>query len=262
MIQAFREQEREIILNAPKGSIVISDKDHRSEDCPKGEFWMGAAHLRHHVEFLLALKGVKPCVLFAKFSESNSPLFATVVIDCLIPIMDRFDLWSYGFRISFHSGAWVFYDAQSPKMPMINKAFLVHPSIKCRDPVTYHKESYPGTSDSQSGEALGYPVPFDNFTSGRFVNIADTTELEVLADRGWPDHHYYLVQGMAFYSPAGDESVWKKVLDLHRRCHEVAESVGTELALCVLSYPEMTAWLEEKHRPGMLDGLSFLRDPR
>lgn len=259
MIQAFRDREREITLNAPKGSIVVSDENFRSEDYPKGKFYMGAALLRHHLEFLLVLKGVKPCVLFGKCSASNFPLFATVVIDCLVPIMDRLDLWSYGFRISYQSACWVFYDAQSPKMPLISKAFLVHPKVKALDPVTYHKAGYPGLPDSESGAALGYPVPFDDFQSGLYVTIRDATELDVLATRGWSEDEQCCVQQMAFTSPAGDKSVWKKVLDFYRQCYEAAKSVGTELVLGTDENPEIIAYLQEN--PGQLAGLSCLGGP-
>jgi hypothetical protein len=258
LCQAFREQEREIALIAPKGSCVGAQVSSCSDDSSDDKFWIGAAHLRHHLEILLVLKGVKPCVLFTKYAAENGPLFSTVVIDCLVPIMDRLDLWSYGFSISYMSGEWVFYDARSPKMPLINKAFLTHPSVKKTDRVTYPERGlgFPGISDIETAQALGYPAPFDDWQSGRYVTIRDATELEVLASAGWPEDQRCCVQGMAFTCPAGDESVWKKVLDFHRHCEEAAKSVGTELVLFTGTYPEMTAWLEGS--PGMLDGLSWL----
>lgn len=224
---------------------------------PGDKFWIGAAHLRHHLELLLVLKGVKPCVLFVKYADSNSPLFSTVIIDCLVPIMDRFDLWSYGFGISVQSREWVFYDARSPQMPLIKKAFLTHPSVKRKDPVAYPEKHYPMICDHDTAQALGYPVPFNGYQSGHFVTIRDNTELRVLAAAGWPDGQVCCVPGMQFTCPTGDESVWKKVVDFHRQCDEVAKSVGTEIMLFTGEHPKLNAWLEQN--PDMRDGLTWVK---
>lgn len=252
-MQAFRNQERAIALNPPIDSTVGSDT--RTDDNSNEKFWTGAAHLRHHLEFLLVLKGVKPCVYFFRYEPENKALFGSVIVNCLIPIMDRFDLWSYGFRITGQSGEWIFYDCRSPKMPLITKIFLTDPKVKAMDPVTYPNDEFPFTPDSETAEAIGYPVPFDDWRNGCFILFRDATELDVLAAAGWPEDERCCVQGMAFTCPAGDESVWKKVLDYYRQCQEAAKSVGTELVLCTGEYPEMTAWLEEN--PGMLDGLAW-----
>lgn len=253
-LQEFRDKERELTLNAPQGTRVGGQLIPRGDE---DKFWIGAAHLRHHVELLLVLKGVKPCVLFVKYADENDPLFSTVVIDCLVPIMDRFDLWSYGFGISIQSRNWVFYDARSPQLPLIKKAFLTHPSVKRMDRVAYPEKYYPMMSDHETAQALGYPVPFNDHQSGHLITIRDLTELGALAAAGWPEDQQCCVPGMQFNCPTGDASVWKKVLDFHRQCEEAAKSVGTGLFLFTGEHREMTAWLEEN--PDVLDGLSYLR---
>lgn len=206
---------------------------------PNNKFWPGAAHLRHYLEFLLVLQGLKPCLLFLKYASENDPLFSTVVIDCLVPVMDRFDLWSYGFSIGFHTGSWVFYDTRSPKLSLVREALL-----------TRHDD--PGVPDKVVSEALGYPFHFDNWQRGRFVTIRDATELEALVSSGWPKANSCCVQGMSFTCPEGDEAVWKKVLDVYNGYRRAAASLGTELVLFIGDYREMIDWLMEK--PYMLEG--------
>lgn len=249
MMQEFRNHEREITLNAPEGSCVGCQVSSGSDD-RSDKFWIGATHLRHHLEFLLVLKGIKPCVLFFKFTPDNDPIFSTVVIDCLVTIMDRFDLWSYGFSITTQSGLWVFYDARAPKMHLINKVFLTHPTVKQMDPVTYPSDAFPGVPDEEVAEALGYPVTFNDWLSGKWVSIRDATELEVLNSIGRPQDQY-AVQGIEFTCPVRGGSVWMKVLDFYHQCVEGARSVGTKLTLFTGECDEMTIWLSEN--PGMLD---------
>lgn len=255
--QEFRDKEREIALNAPQGTCVVQgDVTSRRDDSDEDKFWTGAAHLRHHLELLLVLRGVKPCVLFLKYDHDNDPFFSTVVMDCLIPIMDRLDLWSYGFGISCESGIWVFYDARSPELTLVKKAFLTSDCVKNMNPEAYPDRDYPGTPDHETAQALGYPVPFDDWQSGLFVAIQDATELDVLARRGCPEDQRCCVPGMAFKIPEEEESAWKKVLDFHRKCVETAKSVGTELILFTDECYEMADWLEAN--PGILDGLSWV----
>ncbi|KAK7699818.1 hypothetical protein SLS64_011430 [Diaporthe eres] len=234
----FRDKEREITLKSSKGCYVGERKISRKQGKPGNKFWMCAAHLRHHLEFLLVLKGLKPCLLLVKYRPENEPLFSTVVLDCLVPVMDRFDLWSYGFSISFHTGSWVFYDTRSPKVSLVKEVFLTH-----------HDDPVP---ERVVAEALGYPVHFDDWQDGRFVTMRDATELKVLVSRGWPEKDSCCVQGMSFTCPEGDETVWKEVLDVYHRYRRAALSLGTELVLFIGGYREMIDWLMEK--PHMLEG--------
>lgn len=238
-MQDFRDKEREVTLKSSKGCYVGNRKVSRRHGRPGNNFWPCAAHLRHYLEFLLVLKGLKPSLLFLKYATENEPLFSTVVIDCLVPVMDRFDLWSYGFSITFHTGSWVFYDTRSPKVSLVRDVFLT-------------RHNGPGVPDRVMAEALGYPIHFDNWSSGRFVAIRDSTELNVLVSRGWRKEDSCCVHGTSFTCPEGDEAVWMEVLDVYSRYRKAAGSLGTELALFIGDYREMIDWMMEK--PYMLDG--------
>ncbi|KAL2289201.1 hypothetical protein FJTKL_02229 [Diaporthe vaccinii] len=252
--KAFRDQERDIILNAPAGLRMGSREGHLSthDSTGDGEWWVGAAHLRHYLEFLLVLKGLKPCMLLVKFSLDNVWIFSTLVIDCLVPIMDRLDLWSYGYSISFQSGEWVFYDARSPVLPRINKIFLTHRTTKDLDSVAYPEDSHFGAPQPEIAVALGYPLTMDDpSVGGRTIYVRDATEMDVLVSSGWPEPQC-CVQGTYFHCPAGDEAAWIKVLYWYRKCEKAARSVGTELQLFAGSHPEMSDWLADN--PDMLEG--------
>lgn len=191
------------------------------------------------MELLLVLKGIKPCVLFHKYSPANHVLFSTLIIDCLVPIMDRLDLWSYGFGISIQTGNWVFYDARSPLMPLVDKIFLTHHTVQEKFPA-----AYPTLSDHrQVALALGYPVPFDDFPGDRWIYILDTTETDVLISKGQTEPEY-CVHAMIFQCPLGGEADWVKVLDHFDKCEEAALSVGTDLQIVLGFHPEMKAWVE------------------
>lgn len=215
--------------------------------------------MRHYLEILLVLKGIKPCMLFVKYSLDNVSIFSTIVIDCLVPIMDRLNLWSYGFRISMQADDWVFYDARSPAMPMIDKIFLTHRSVKAMDRITYPEETQLGAPEHEIAMALGYPIAFSNPQNGNSIHIRDATEMEVLVSSGWPPPQC-CVQGTIFNCPsrAGGDHAWAnaldffKVLSYYHRCEQAARSVGTELQLYTGFHPEMTGWLADN--PGALDG--------
>lgn len=238
-VQAFRDQEREIILNAPAS---YEEAPSCSNESTGGKWWFGAAHLRHYVEFLLVLKGYKPCLLFHKYAFDFGPIFSTVIIDCLVPIMDRLDLWSYGFGLSLQTGNWVFYDARSPLMPLVDKIWLTHHTIKEKYPAAYP----PLTDHRQVAQTLGYPVPFDDFPSGRWICIFDTTEKDVLVSMGWSEPCRG-VEATTFGCPVGGFDEWGKVFCYSDMCELEARSVGTVLELDTSCYPEMTSFLAAMH---------------
>lgn len=245
-MQTLRDQEREILLNIPAGPL-------RHDDSSTDKWWAAAAHLRHYFEFFLVLKGIKPCVLFLKHTPDHEKTFTTVVINSLLPIMDRLDLWSYGFKISVMSGDWVFYDARSHAMPQISKIFLTHPADKELDTTgTFNmQKNMFGVPPLESAHALGYPIRSDGFDSQRWINIRDETEMDVLVSMGRPEP-ICCVQGMIFSCPVGSEEEWMDVLAYYYRCEQAARSVGTDLSFYTQSHPEMTAWLEVN--PDFLDG--------
>lgn len=201
------------------------------------------------------LKGQKPCVYFSKYAQKNVTVFSTVVIDCLVPIMDRLDLWSYGFGISFMAGDWVFYDARSRRMPLVARIFLTHRTTKELYPDRYPAGSHLGVPEEDIALALGYPVPYSHHhESGSPVGIRDVTELGVLAAAGWPGPERCCVQGTSFYCPpaGNDHLVFLQVLKCFHGCEQAAREVGTHLELFAGHYPEMTDWLADN--PGMLVG--------
>lgn len=245
-MQDFRDQERDILLNIPVGPL-------RHDDSATDKWWTAAAHLRHYFEFFLVLKGIKPCVLFMKHTPDHETTFSTIIIDSLVPIMDRLDLWSYGFKISFMCGEWVFYDARSPAMPQINKIFLTHPGDKTIDTTGAFpiQENLYRVPHLEVAHALGYPIHSDGVESRRWINIRDVTEMDALVSLGRPEP-ICCVQGMIFSCPVGSEEEWVDILTYYYRCEQAARSVGTDLVLYTESHPEMTAWLELN--PDFLDG--------
>ncbi|KAJ0123977.1 hypothetical protein J7T55_012450 [Diaporthe amygdali] len=235
--KAFREQEREILLGVPTGlrrhGKITSDK-----------WWWAAAHMRHHLEFFFVLRGIKPCLLFQDYSTKYTPIFSTIIIDCLVPIMDRLDLWSYGFNLSFYSFEWVFYDARCNKLPQITKIFLTHAFIVRRDDTGAYpyKENPFGVPDLEVAQALGYPIRADSLEGSRMVAIRDVTEIDALAAMGRPEPHCCVV-GMGFECAEGDRIEWMRVVLHFLVCQQAARSVGTELILSTYEHPEMSAWL-------------------
>lgn len=94
--QAFtilREAEREFLLNLDHYSIT---KMHNPSDSPKCH---PVAHLRYHLQVLLALKGIVPCVPFVSPKETGTDVMNAMVLRCLVPVMEQLDLESYGFRL-------------------------------------------------------------------------------------------------------------------------------------------------------------------
>lgn len=222
------------------------------------KWWWAAAHMRHYLEFLFVLKGLKPCV---RHTDRNHPIFSTVVLDSLVPLMDRLDLWSYGFRLGFRDGEWVLYDARSPKRSQVEKIFLTPTFVREMDQTgafaakdrTYH------VPDLEVAHALGYPIPSDAVATGHvdsWIQIRDVSEMEELERLGRPQPSC-CVQGMIYCcigaEEAGEEN-WKEVLAHFFRCERVADGMGTELGLFTLKNYGMTAWLQRN--PGWLFGRS------
>lgn len=248
MIQTFRELERAFLLNVPAGPL-------RHDNTKTNKWWDAGAHLRHHVEFLLVLKGIKPCVLFLKNKVEHNTVFSTVIIDILVPTMNRLGLWSYGFNISFECGEWVFYDTRSSLLPQITKIFLTDYASKdiskTGDYSAECSEMPFLVPELEVAQALGYPIRSDASRSYCYVNIQDITEMNVLASHGRPPP-WCCVYGMGYGSPEGNEEDWMKILTHYHTCAEAAREFGTELRLHVLKHEKMTAWLARN--PGWLVG--------
>lgn len=89
----LREAEREFLINLGHDSVT---KMHNPSDSPKCH---PVAHLRHHLQVLLVLLGVKPCVPFVSPKGTGTAVMGEMVLRCLVPLMEQFDLESYGFRL-------------------------------------------------------------------------------------------------------------------------------------------------------------------
>ncbi|KAF9049510.1 hypothetical protein BDZ89DRAFT_1108106, partial [Hymenopellis radicata] len=85
-IEQFRDKERAFLLTykSPKPEY---------DDRPS---WYYAAHMSYYAEVLFVLKGVKPCVLFASGDQAHTQ---AIIDTCLKPVLEQFDLLSYGFRL-------------------------------------------------------------------------------------------------------------------------------------------------------------------
>lgn len=94
--QAFimlREAEREFLLNLDRESMT---KMYNPGGLPKCH---PVAHLRHHLQVLLALKEVQPCVPFVSPGDTGTAVMNAMVLRCLVPVMEQLDLESCGFRL-------------------------------------------------------------------------------------------------------------------------------------------------------------------
>lgn len=89
----LREAEREFLLNLDHESVT---KMHNPGDSPKCH---PVAHMRHHLQVLLLLKGIQPCVMFVSPKETGTVVQNQMIFRCLLPVMEELELESYGFRL-------------------------------------------------------------------------------------------------------------------------------------------------------------------
>lgn len=248
-MQAFRDKERDLLLNVPAGPL-------RHDNTKTDKWWAAGAHLRHHVELLLVLRGLKPCVLFCKDRLEHTPTFSAVVADCLVPVMDRLGLWAYGFRLGFQCRSWVLYDERSALLPQVRKIFLTDRVVKELDGTgAYSTEDEAHfeflVPNIDVARALGYPIRADSFRGGPWVNFRDETEMEVLVSMGRPQP-LCCVTAMGFGCPVGGPADWVDMLVYFNKCEQAAKSVGTKLWFHISHNEKMEAWLE--YNPGLLVG--------
>lgn len=230
------------------------------------KWWWAAAHMRHYLEFLLVLIGLKPCVLFVRHTIDNGAIFSTIILDALVPIMNRLGLWSYGFQLGFCQGEWVLYDARSPKRSEVEKIFLTPDFVREMDQTGAFpaKDKMYYVPNLEVAHALGYPILSDAIQTDSepsWIQIRDATELHELERLGRPPPSC-CVQGMIYCCPAAGaagEADWKEVLAHFFRCETVADDMGTQLGLWTLGHKGLNAWL--KQNPGWLcrrsSGIAF-----
>ncbi|KAK7747839.1 hypothetical protein SLS53_001088 [Cytospora paraplurivora] len=160
---AFREAER---------AYMLDETRQETAELRRTNAGVLLNYFRHYIEVLLTLKGVKPCTLFCSnpdtmlmrsLSDSglSARIFTAVVCKYLVPVLERFDIESYGFKLHYiandvktdspsgrFKGSWVFADTQSPLWPQVRDIF-------------FSTDAEVITSESATAKALGYPVSFE-----------------------------------------------------------------------------------------------------
>jgi hypothetical protein len=119
-----------------------------------------------YMEILLTLKGIKPCTLFWTPVPASVAIYARLVEQHLIPLIDEQRLRDYGFVLrkinhpvatETHCGfqkVYILADTRSEHWPLVQDVFILpHPGQK--------------PDDTRIGKALGYPVPQCNQTKSR-----------------------------------------------------------------------------------------------
>jgi hypothetical protein len=143
------------------------------------------AHLRHHVEVLLTLKGVNPSAVLCKahHDDSLTNVLTGVVLKCLAPLLDAFAIESYGFRLRYlpadvltagpraraRRGNWVLADTLSPMWPLVRDLFF--------------KDDRPAGRRVPArlvAAALGHPVDLRGGPAQYEVRLYDDTEERIL----------------------------------------------------------------------------------
>lgn len=90
----LREAEREYLLNLDNASATkIKPLHSNSGRCHPVD------HVRHHFVVLLVLLGVRPCHPFVCPRAEGIATMGEMVLRCLVPLMEKFDLESYGFKL-------------------------------------------------------------------------------------------------------------------------------------------------------------------
>ncbi|KUI67466.1 hypothetical protein VM1G_03111 [Cytospora mali] len=238
----FRSAERQYLLNLDSG---LSKKMRSGED---GEEVLPdmypVSHVRHYMEVLFVLKGLKPCTLFFlhHHDDSAARILTGVVVRCLAPALERFGIESYGFRLHYiatdiltmyqhnYKGAWVLVDTGSSKWPLVRDVFfkaeperLVPEQIIC--------------------SALGYPVKVRP-NMERQVQFKDEDEWKVL--RGvLGEGKVCCVDGTEFSCSDGNPTEWQDIMHFFDKCRDVALEVGTQLQICADLHPALRAWGKE-----------------
>ncbi|KAI1765640.1 hypothetical protein GGR53DRAFT_489133 [Hypoxylon sp. FL1150] len=168
--EMIRDTERAYLLALDKKMLPFPTN---SADTPD---WYAASQLRHYFEILLTLKGKKPCTLAAMMSGEK--VINGMILQCLAPMMEQFELESYGFVLRYlahdvlsvqpmhpgFKGGWIFADKQSDKWNKVEDVFLLpHPGRRNPEDVI--------------GAALGYPMPGGK-GSVYLIDNTETSELE------------------------------------------------------------------------------------
>lgn len=221
----FKVRERNFFLAMP-----VSQCRKISPENPTPMY--GACHMRHHIEFLLALKGIKPCTIFAHYTAQN--IFTEMVEKCLKPVFDKYKLLQYGYYLgqithkmptTVHRGfqhAWVFADTRSSQWPEVKDVFL-----------TPHDQPI---EDTRVGKVLGYPVVNGKAT----FRAVDYTEMADLKTASKQD--VCCVSGYEFFCDNSPEHFGTLMYHFDR-CHKAAQEFGIELRMDLAGHQNMATWV-------------------
>ncbi len=194
--RAFREftrLEREFLL-----ALTPSDCRALGVEGDKANIRV-ACHMRFHVEFLLTLKGIKPCVMICH--GKDTVVFTRLVHQVLKPVMEKYNLEEYGFTLRqmpsltlmemgrpkpdvFFKDGWIFADtlalsSNSWTLPSISGKALLWPEIQkvFFSPTTIHvsREDLNEYQD-RIGKLLGYPVRSPRQADQNEILYMDETE--------------------------------------------------------------------------------------
>ncbi|KAI6082498.1 hypothetical protein F4821DRAFT_272459 [Hypoxylon rubiginosum] len=214
--EMFRDAERAYLLAFDKAKVRSVT---RNPDAPD---WFAASQLRHHFEILLTLRGKKPCTLAAM--NPGYEMINGMVLQCPAPMMDQYELESYGFTLRYlthdvlteqlmhpgFKGGWIFADKHSEKWDKVEDIFLLpHPGRRNREDAV--------------GEALGYPMPGGNGVV-RIIDNTETSELERIAGEEVDS-----VIGMEFFCIRCNG---EKLMMLHKyfvECKVAIKDIGIDL---------------------------------
>ncbi|POS73033.1 hypothetical protein DHEL01_v208574 [Diaporthe helianthi] len=230
----LREAEREYLLNMDFTHVHGMHQSHSDS----GERCHPVAHLRHHFVVLLVLMGFRPCVPFVSPRLAGIAKMSEMVLRCFMPLMEQFDLESYGFKLlyvaadvktydsRFHGfkGTWVLADTQSAGWRAVGDMFAM-----------------PNTpiSAKQLCTAFGFPLQDEDEFYNK-VEILDATEHAVLQDHS--SQHTCKVGVLKIFCGQGDVADWDRIAEYYSACRELAAVLGTELTLDLCEHPRMRVW--------------------
>ncbi|KAI2627723.1 hypothetical protein GGR54DRAFT_590223 [Hypoxylon sp. NC1633] len=238
-IEMFRDAERAYMLaldNKTKRTIRIASR------APSHPSWYAASQLRHYFEVLLTLKGKKPCTLMTmNGGRENAAMINGIMFQCLAPMMEQFELESFGFTLHYlahdvlteqvlhpgFKGAWIFADTQAEKWSQVEDIFLLpHPGR--RNP------------DDAIGAALAYPVPGGDATV-LYIDSTETSELKRITGDDKVDG----VIGMEFFCIEGPlmQARLSTLVEHFYDCSKIAHNVGMELKMNAKEHPLLERFL-------------------
>ncbi|TVY19352.1 hypothetical protein LARI1_G003576 [Lachnellula arida] len=225
----FKIRERDFLLALSETQSIILSYGYTSDPM------YAACELRHYMEVLLALKGIKPCTLFT--NPSAQEIFTELVQVCLKPVIKKYRLARYGFHLqqithpmptTVHQGfqnAWVFADTRSPLWPEVKQVFLTPNRGK--------------VDEYRVGMALGYPIgrAVSDHSTQLYFRALDKTEMQDMKISA-------PISAYGFFTRAGEDH-FAGILMHFDRCCQAAKDVGTKLEMDLSCHRKLQAFFEQ-----------------